>query len=77
MEYVFYDKKTEKDVLVLLKESDLSEDTYKRVENICEKKQDKMKCCLVDKTMDIYAGVKSYVRGKGLSIITLTRDTLK
>lgn len=35
-----------------------------------------MKCCWVDKSMEIYDGVKTYLKSKGKSTIALTKNTL-
>jgi hypothetical protein len=77
LDYVFYDKLTEKDAAMLLKESDLSEETLKQLSEICALNKDRLKCCMVDNSMDIYLGVKNYVRSKGENVLVLTRDTLK
>ncbi len=44
---------------------------------MCEENKDRLKCSLVDNSMDIYLGVKNYVRSKGQTLLVLTRDALK
>ena len=77
IEYVFYDKKTQKDVALVIREKDISQSIWKLIEQVCDTNKEKLKCCYVDNTMEIYGWVKNYVRSRGHTVLTLTRDTLK
>lgn len=61
----------------MVREKDIGQSIWKRIEYLCEVNKDKLKCCYVDNTMEIYGGVKNYVRSRGQTVLTLTRDTLK
>lgn len=77
LDWVFYDEATMKDVAMLLREDDVTEEGYKNFESFCEKNKDTLKCCLVDQKMDVYGGVKNYLKSAGRSVLGLTRDGLK
>jgi protein disulfide-isomerase-like protein len=78
LDWVFYDEATMKDVAMLLREKDVSDEGYKNFENFCEKNKETLKCCLVTKDSDVYGGVKGYLKGAdGISTLALIRDSLK
>lgn len=77
LDWVFYDEATMKDVVMLLRENDVSEEGYKNFEQFCEKNKESFKCCVIDKSHEVYGGVKNYLRSKGLSVLALARDALK
>ena len=67
-----------KDVAMLLREKDVSDEGYKNFESFCEKNKEAFKCCLVTKDSDVYGGVKGYLKGAdGISTLALIRDSLK
>lgn len=77
LDWVFYDEATMKDVVMLLRESDVSEEGYKKFEQLCENNKQTFKCCVVLPNHEVYGGVKNYLRSQGNSVLALTRDALK
>ena len=78
LDWVFYDEATMKDVAMLLREKDVSDDGYKNFEKFCEENKQTLKCCLVTKDSDVYGGVKGYLKGgDGISTLALIKDSLK
>lgn len=73
----FYDEATMKDVVMLLRESEVSEEGYKKFEQLCENNKQTFKCCVVLPNHEVYGGVKNYLRSQGNSVLALTRDALK
>jgi hypothetical protein len=78
LDWVFYDEATMKDVAMLLKEKDVSDENYNNFEKFCEENKKNLKCCLVTKESDVYGGVKGYLKGTDeVSTLALIRDSLK
>ena len=78
LDWVFYDEATMKDVAMLLREKDVSDEGYKNFEKLCEDNKKNFKCCLVTKDSDVYGGVKGYLKAAdGKSTLALIKDGLK
>lgn len=77
LDWVFYDAATLKDVIMLLKETDVTDQGFENFKQFCETNKATYKCCVVDSTMEVYGGVKNYLKSKGKSVLGLTRDALK
>lgn len=51
LDFVFYNKESEKDAAMLLREADMKDETFAKLEKLCDENKDKLKCCFADKSM--------------------------
>ncbi len=60
---------------MLLREDDTTDEQFASIQQFCAKTED-YKCCYITREMEVYGGVKSYLRGKGNSVLAVTKQAL-